>query len=561
MRQDDSAPRASRDDVRYGNGVPEALRREDLSYIEMTGIPRRAWVRDADEVVEDNSVAPTEAAPPEASVAPQPTGTAAALFQDLLNTLGGDGPVLDAGDSPEMEEGIDTSPAEPTVEFVDFTPKNRPAQAVQALMEAESLFRALDQTPTPVENPVLDAASVDAVRAAFETAPGAPMPQQILRAQEPPTPLEIARDLAPLGGMAPAQDEATSHGAPLEIHRAESPLETAITSHDRPAPKVAQPPNPVSPGPFTPGSTAPGYTLLGHGPITWPGEPPRGDSASRGLSLVVLAMGLAGFGVAGYLVQTAGIARAGVFVAPAVLVGAAAVVAAALLWAYGVRARRMAVLRGLNAVSQSLGAEVIGAVPVAQGLARVEALDGSAWSALPLLAQDPPANPIAEAFDTLRTNFRFAAPVPEVHSVCFVGAVPGEGAKTVAFNFAASQAQRGQHVLFVAADRDRAANPRVVEHPQVPRLYCANVAASGAGYDLVVWAGEALLASPDARRQAGAADATVLVLDPALTGRAMAVRAMGLLRASNARLAGIVVNRVRSSSLRRAYVRRATTRV
>lgn len=115
-------------------------------------------------------------------------------------------------------------------------------------------------------------------------------------------------------------------------------------------------------------------------------------------------------------------------------------------------------------------------------------------------------------------------------------------------------------MLFTTAGHQDAPEYSVHERFDVPMLYCTDAPATGEGYDLAVRLGHALLAHPEARHTAAQAQAVVLVIDPSVVSREMAQRAIGLLREVKAPLVGVVVNRVRSGRLRRAYEQRAEVR-
>ena len=100
--------------ARYGSGVPDRLKLQDLSYIEMTGVPRRvAGIKGAERP--ETTFLPTVAPP-----LPTPMH-ADALFQALIDELEGD--------------------------TTSTVTRPRPAGATQALAEAESLLQALDRMP------------------------------------------------------------------------------------------------------------------------------------------------------------------------------------------------------------------------------------------------------------------------------------------------------------------------------------------------------------------------------------------------------------------------------
>lgn len=137
----------SDDDIRFGSGVPAPLKLSGLSFVEMTGIPQRAWVRALDAI---------EAAPPSQSPGADmlPPCAAALRFQEIIAAIEAQR-ALPSGETSEVLEdeqitgeivhlddgfGRDKMANEPTW--------TRPPGAVQALAEAESLLSAL-ATRTP----------------------------------------------------------------------------------------------------------------------------------------------------------------------------------------------------------------------------------------------------------------------------------------------------------------------------------------------------------------------------------------------------------------------------
>lgn len=108
------------DDPRFGNGVPAHLKPRGLAFIEMTGVSRPgiAGVDMPMGAEKTPETATVGEAPPEVLLP-----RAAALFRDLLNTL----------ENGEGASGCSDRALE------------RPAGAVQALAEAESLLQALDR--------------------------------------------------------------------------------------------------------------------------------------------------------------------------------------------------------------------------------------------------------------------------------------------------------------------------------------------------------------------------------------------------------------------------------
>ena len=75
-----------------------------------------------------------------------------------------------------------------------------------------------------------------------------------------------------------------------------------------------------------------------------------------------------------------------------------------------------------------------------------------------LVAADQPRSPIAEAFRSLRTNLEFASVDEPLRSILITSPSPSDGKTTVATNLAVMMAQGGKRVMLVDADMRR---PRV----------------------------------------------------------------------------------------------------
>lgn len=136
-------------DARYGSGVPPALKPAGLAFIEMTGIPRRAWVRDLPQA-EAPGQRPMPAPP--ASSTP---GSAFASFQALLNEMTG----------------------QETVSASNEPVPRRPAAATRALSEAESLLLAMERPAAQEAAPGVSDDLARTIITGFEGPPGdAPAP-------------------------------------------------------------------------------------------------------------------------------------------------------------------------------------------------------------------------------------------------------------------------------------------------------------------------------------------------------------------------------------------------
>ncbi|MGY1831711.1 polysaccharide biosynthesis tyrosine autokinase [Geodermatophilus sp. SYSU D01180] len=111
-------------------------------------------------------------------------------------------------------------------------------------------------------------------------------------------------------------------------------------------------------------------------------------------------------------------------------------------------------VREVDDVEQSTGSPVVGRV-----------FDDRRLAKGPLPADTGAQSPSAEAFRALRLNLRHLAGEPGPRVVVVAGAVPGEGATTVATDLAVSLARAGSRVTLVDADLRR---PRVRERLSLP---------------------------------------------------------------------------------------------
>lgn len=101
-------------------------------------------------------------------------------------------------------------------------------------------------------------------------------------------------------------------------------------------------------------------------------------------------------------------------------------------------------------ILQSTGAATLGAITY----------DPNA-SKKPLIVQDDPHSPRAEAFRQLRTNLQFVEVDEPLRSLTLTSSVPTEGKSTSACNLAITLAQAGVHVVLVEGDLRR---PRIADY-------------------------------------------------------------------------------------------------
>ncbi len=204
-----------------------------------------------------------------------------------------------------------------------------------------------------------------------------------------------------------------------------------------------------------------------------------------------------------------------------------------------------------------------------------------------LMVSGAPHTAAAEAYRMLRTNLRFASLDRPLRTLSVVSAEPGEGKTTTAANLAAALAQAGNRVILVDADLRR---PRlhtvfgvgnnvglttallpdgvaVTAHLQATAVPGLRLLTSGPqppnpaeligsermaallremyeAADVVVLDTPPVLAVADASLLAHISDATLLVVNAQGTRRRSAQRAVAVLNAAGAHVAGAVLNRL-----------------
>jgi capsular exopolysaccharide synthesis family protein len=210
--------------------------------------------------------------------------------------------------------------------------------------------------------------------------------------------------------------------------------------------------------------------------------------------------------------------------------------------------------------------------------------------ATPVLIDDPGSrSPLAEAFRTLRANLRFSAADKPVRSVLVTSPGPGEGKSTTAAGLAIAAANAGQKVILVDTDLRRpsvhklfSVNPQYgltdvltgnktldeslmhMERTGVSLLTTGplppnpielleseamvkTMAALQERADLVIFDSPPLLVVADSQILANQVDGTLLVLAMNSSRRDMGRHAKEVLSRINARLLGLVGNKVRRS--------------
>lgn len=255
-------------DPRFCSGVPAEARARGLSFIEMSGIPRPAWLR-------GEGTLPS-AAQPQTTIAPTlstrvSSGGAAELLQGLIDEMSGavPGHVTSAEVDEVNPQPLAEAPTpgevvqESTATIMPLRPM-RPSVALQALAEAEQLFQALDRG---------DGASSTG------------LPDETLSMLQQALAADLSVEPESQSEVPPA--EADIGVAHLALEETLPPLEDFV---DGPATPIAKPmPQPESPAQkVASGISPPGYTVLGDGPITWPGQPQPATQSRPGWALVLV---------------------------------------------------------------------------------------------------------------------------------------------------------------------------------------------------------------------------------------------------------------------------------
>lgn len=206
------------------------------------------------------------------------------------------------------------------------------------------------------------------------------------------------------------------------------------------------------------------------------------------------------------------------------------------------------------------------------------------------ITQTNPKSPVSEAFRTIRTNLQFAGVAENTQAVLVTSSAPGEGKTSLCANLAAVTAQAGSRVLLIDADmrkpqvhhRFQISNldglssvlikertlQQVITGTQTPNLFLlpsgpippnpSEMLASHAmktlvedcrkEFDYIFIDSSPVLAVSDPLILASITDGTLFVVDAKQTNRNMARQAVSSLHQVQARLLGVVLNRVTKDS-------------
>lgn len=204
-----------------------------------------------------------------------------------------------------------------------------------------------------------------------------------------------------------------------------------------------------------------------------------------------------------------------------------------------------------------------------------------------LIVHDDPKAVGSEAFRTLRTNLQFTSPDQDLKSILLTSAGPGEGKSTVSANLAVAWSQSGAKVVLVGCDLRKPVLHEMFSIRNVPGLSAVLSGAASlkdaivssnipgldvipAGpvppnpaellqskamvsvieeleenYDMVILDGTPVIAVTDAAVMSNQVDGIVLVIGSNQVPREMALQAKTLLDQAQAKLLGVIMNKVK----------------
>ncbi|QSO51148.1 CpsD/CapB family tyrosine-protein kinase [Alicyclobacillus curvatus] len=204
------------------------------------------------------------------------------------------------------------------------------------------------------------------------------------------------------------------------------------------------------------------------------------------------------------------------------------------------------------------------------------------------IAQSDPRSPITEAYRTIRTNLQFASAVDDIKVVLLTSALPSEGKTSTVSNTAVVTAEAGKKVLLIDADMRK---PQIHQRFQISNLRGLSTVLIREGalgdcivpsdteglfllpsgpippnpsellaskrfaeliqecreqFDLIFIDSPPVLSVSDALILTRSSDGVVFVLDAQATNRKLAQKAVASLQQIQAKLLGVVLNRVKN---------------
>lgn len=249
-------------------------------------------------------------------------------------------------------------------------------------------------------------------------------------------------------------------------------------------------------------------------------------------------------------------------------------------------------IRSIEDVTTYVGLEVIGTIPEMRfSHARKDRRHGATVSLEDkdqidacIVTQHDPKSPISEAYRALRTNFQFATIKSKPKTIMVTSAVPGEGKTTTAVNMAVTMADCGMRVVIVDTDlrrpnvhrvlkmergpglsnvlrgevelsdvirKTRVENLEIISSGRVPPNPSELIGSTrmerlmdelGRQFDIVIFDAPSILVVTDPVLLSTRVDSVVLVLSANYARRETVQRAIRLLQAASAEIAGVVLN-------------------
>lgn len=205
-------------------------------------------------------------------------------------------------------------------------------------------------------------------------------------------------------------------------------------------------------------------------------------------------------------------------------------------------------------------------------------------------------SPITEAYRSLRTNLEFINPDSPARTILFTSSGPGEGKSTTTANIAISNAQKGKQVLLIDCDLRKPVQHNIfsisnmqgitdllVDHtlsfdeviqktktPNLQVIPCGTLPPNPAEllgsqrmsnlikelvnkYEMVFIDAPPIISVTDAAILASFLDGVILIVRYGQAERSMVVKAKELLNKVNAKILGVVLNRIKVDKHQEQY--------
>jgi len=211
---------------------------------------------------------------------------------------------------------------------------------------------------------------------------------------------------------------------------------------------------------------------------------------------------------------------------------------------------------------------------------------------LDLITVKEPNSPMSEAYRTLRTNIQYSSFDKKVKTVLITSSGPGEGKTTTATNLAAVMAQGGNKTILIDCDQRRSAVHKMfnlsnttglsnilvgetemeigIQNTEVPNLYVLTAGTRPPNpaellgsekmrnfveelkktYDFIILDTPPIIMVTDAQILAQYTDGCLLVVSSGEAEIDSVIKAQGLLKKVNAKILGVVLNKVDATKKR-----------